>query len=68
MILPFNELICHFEIFLLSKRLNFMRLEKIKSALFGFLIMVFMLTSSCANTKRDCQGHKKHRMANGAWI
>ncbi|MGZ5222524.1 MAG: hypothetical protein ACXWB9_11560 [Flavisolibacter sp.] len=36
--------------------------------LFGVLAILLVTISSCAATKRDCNGNKKTRLANGIWI
>lgn len=36
--------------------------------LFGILAVMTVAFSSCAATKRDCQGNKKTRLSNGIWI
>lgn len=34
----------------------------------GVLAVLMVSVSSCAATKKDCQGNKKTRLANGIWI
>ena len=36
--------------------------------LFGSLAVLAISISSCAATKRDCQGHRKTRLSNGIYI
>ena len=36
--------------------------------LFGALAVLMVTISSCAATKRDCQGNKKTRLPNGIYI
>jgi len=39
-----------------------------KYKLILFLMITVLITSSCANTKKDCQGNRKHRLENGVWL
>jgi hypothetical protein len=51
--------------------LNYVRITKyMKAYIVKFLLISVMVgvLSSCANTKRDCQGHIKHKQSNGVWI
>ena len=36
--------------------------------LLGVLAVLMVSISSCAATKRDCNGNKKTRLSNGIWI
>ena len=43
-----------------------MKIFKTAAAIFSAIII--LVSSSCANTKKDCMGHQKHRQANGVWL
>lgn len=36
--------------------------------IFGILAVVMVTVSSCASMKRDCQGRKHQRLANGIYL
>lgn len=35
---------------------------------FGFLTVLMVTVSSCASMKKDCQGKKHYRTANGIYV
>jgi len=45
-----------------------MNTSKLKAIIAVVCAMLIMITSSCATTKKDCRGHKKHLQANGVWL
>ena len=42
-------------------------MKKLMLCLFAGVVIAFML-SSCAATKRDCQGNKHYRLKNGIYM